>query len=91
MYKRRSLFLSLLLCVIGDGWCSEPTPTSSLPGHMQPLGSHMEPKQIVRINYMPTPREFQEKYVIPKKPVIFEGLMSDLDVIKNWQSDNYLR
>ncbi len=40
---------------------------------------------------MPTPREFQEKYVGPKKPVIFEGLMSDLDVIKNWQSDNYLR
>ncbi len=100
--NRKSLFLiyfSLLFNVINNGWCSEPTaPTetessqsSPLPGHMQPLGSHMEPKQIAKINYMLTPREFQEKFVKPKKPVVFEGLMSDLDVIKNWQSDDYLR
>ena len=72
---------------------AEQLPTAeadSPPGHMQPLGSHMEPKTVTRISHMPTPQEFQ-RFVALKQPVIFEGLMSNQQVIKNWQSDDYLR
>ena len=72
---------------------TEQLPTAeadSPPGHMQPLGSHMEPKPVTRISHMPTPQEFH-KFVALKRPVIFEGLMSNQQVIKNWQSDDYLR
>ncbi len=85
-----TLSLSFLLCVCRYGWCADPS-ASPPAGHMQPLGSHMEPKPVLRINHLLTPQEFQEKYVKPKKPVIFEGLMRNMDVIKNWQSDDYLR
>ena len=62
-----------------------------LPGHMQPLGSHIPPEYVKRLSDVPTPSQFAEQYVRPKQPVIFEGLIKDLDVRKNWASDDYLR
>ena len=64
---------------------------SLLPGHMQPLGSHMSPEYVKRVSEILRGSEFVEQYVQPKQPVIFEGLIKDLRVRKNWASDNYLR
>ena len=80
-----SLSLALLLSLCCSG--GEDTP----PGHMQPLGSHMEPELVRRIDHMPSPQEFYEEFVRPKVPVVLEGLMAKQEVIKNWQSDDYLR
>ena len=63
-----------------------------LPGHMQPLGSHMTPEYVKRVwGKILRGSEFVEQYVHPKQPVIFEGLIKDLQVRKNWASDKYLR
>ena len=99
MYLKVTLIVSILYVAALSSTCEAESETEQVPsaeadsppGHMQPLGSHMEPKPLTRINYMPTPQEFNRKYVSPKQPVIFEGLMSNQEVIKNWQSDEYLR
>ena len=62
-----------------------------LPGHMQPLGSHMPPEYVKRLSEIPSPSQFVEQYLHPKQPVVFEGLVKDLDVRRNWASDDYLR
>ena len=47
-----------------------------LPGHMQPLGSHVTPEYVKRIlGEILRGSEFVEQYVHPKQPVIFEGLI----------------
>ena len=61
------------------------------PGHMQPLGSHMEPQMVDRIAHVPFPEEFYHEYMQLKKPVVFEGLLKRTDVLRNWQRDEYLR
>lgn len=83
----------LVCCMLTEVSCveEEKPSESSLPGHMQPLGSHMEPELVRRLDHIITPQEFYEDFVLPKKPVVFEGLMSNTDVVKNWQSDEYLR
>jgi len=87
--------LAVLICTIHaeDGIDSSPDEVSNeIPGHMQPLGSHMEPRLVVkRIQHIPTPQEFNDEYVRNSQPVIFEGLMREQEVIKNWQNDDYLR
>ena len=63
-----------------------------LPGHMQPLGSHVTPEYVKRVwGEVLRGSEFVEQYVHPKQPVIFEGLIKNLTVRKNWANDNYLR
>ena len=63
-----------------------------LPGHMQPLGSHVMPEYVKRVwGEILRGSEFVEQYVHPKQPVIFEGLIKDLQVRKNWASDKCLR
>lgn len=64
---------------------------SLLPGHMQPLGSHMSPEFVKRVSDVLRASEFVEQYVQPKQPVIFEGLIRDLRVRKNWADDDFLR
>ena len=64
--------------------------SSQLPGHMEPLGSHMPPNQLERLVAPPSPLQFAE-YVTRRQPVVMEQLMRDTDVIKNWQNDDYLR
>ena len=61
------------------------------PGHMQPLGSHMPPLEVEVLNSFPDPLSFHSKYVQRNLPVKLKGLMKDTDVLKNWQSDEYLR
>lgn len=87
------LLLSVLCLSVWISVCSATEKSETvvdLPGHLKPLGSHMEPKLVARINHMPTPQEFHEQYV-GKKAVVFEGLMKNQQVIKNWQDDEYLR
>ena len=99
MCLRVTLLASVLYVATLSSTCQAESETEQLPsaeadsppGHMQPLGSHMKPKPVTRIKYMPTPQEFNKKFVSRKQPVIFEGLMSNQEVIKNWQSDEYLR
>ena len=99
MNLRVILLASVLYVATLSSSCQAESETEQLPsaeadsppGYMQPLGSHMKPKPVTRINYMPTPQEFNKKFVSRKQPVIFEGLMSNQEVIKNWQSDEYLR
>ena len=75
---------------IGHGE-DEERGREDLPGHLQPLGSHMPPEYVKRVSDVPTPSQFVEQYVRPKQPVIFEGLIKDLQVRKNWAKDDYLR
>ena len=63
---------------------------SDLPGHMKPLGSHRPPVQLERLTIPPTPLQFAE-YVSRRQPVLIEQLMSDTQVINNWQNDSYIR
>lgn len=71
----------------------DPKQTSSdeLSGHMQPLGSHMLPEYVKRLSDFVTPSDFVEQYVRPKQPVVFEGLLKNLEVREKWADDNYLR
>ena len=68
--------------------CSEK---SDLPGHNLPLGSHTPPSDIDTVNGALEPLLFHSNYVKMKRPVKFKGLLQQNDVLKNWQSDDYLR
>ena len=78
------LFTTVLRFCVGG---SESIP----PGHMEPLGSHMPPLEVEVLNSFPDPLSFHSKYVQRNLPVKLKGLMKDTDVLKNWQSDEYLR
>lgn len=78
------VLLQLLQCVPGG-------TEGALPGHMQPLGSHMSPGQVRRVSHLPSPREFSEGYVAPKTPLIIEGALKNSAVWRDWQDDQYLR
>ncbi len=81
------LFLALLLQLR----CIPGTDHEGLPGHMQPLGSHMDPEPVRRVSHLPTPREFYEGYVATKTPLVIEGALKGSPVWKNWQDDGYIR
>ena len=96
-FSRASSVLAILVALcclcptgLGDGE-DEDQAREELPGHMQPLGAHMPPEYVKRLSEVPTPSQFVEQYVRPKQPVIFEGLIKDLEVRKNWANDDYLR
>ena len=84
MYPNR--VLGILLLLTSQCWsdAEEEREGEGLPGHMQPLGSHVTPEYVKRVSDIPTGSEFVEQYVHPKQPVIFEGLIKDLHVRKNW-------
>ncbi len=71
--------------------CSGDGVPSPIPGHLKPLGSHMDPDMVPRLLHMPSPLEFHEKFVKEGKPVVMEGVMAGTEVLSNWQSDEYLR
>lgn len=79
--------LTILLVLVLPDYCT----TDELQGHMQPLGSHVAPECVKRVTELATPTQFVDQHVHPKQPVIFEGLIKDLDVRKNWANDDYLR
>ena len=90
-----SSILAILVSLSCLSWIvhgeDEERGREDLPGHLQPLGSHMPPEYVKRVSDVPTPSQFVEQYVRPKQPVIFEGLIKDLEVRKNWADDDYLR
>ena len=87
--------LGILLLLTSQCWSDAKEEREGggegLPGHMQPLGSHVTPEYVKRVSEVPRGSEFVEQYVHPKQPVIFEGLIKELHVRKNWANDNYLR
>ena len=83
--------LTVLLVLVLPSYCTTDENKDELPGHMQPLGSHMPPEYVKRVTELATPTQFVDQNVHPKQPVVFEGLIKDLDVRKNWASDDYLR
>ena len=95
--KSKSLLVSLFSLLLGLQCVSSVGPEGALPGHeglpghLQPLGAHMEPEPIRRFSHLPSPREFYEGYVAPKTPVIIEGALEGSPVWKHWQDDQYIR
>ena len=64
---------------------------TNLPGHMQPLGSHRPMEgEIERIDYIPDPVTFYEKFVQESRPVVMEGAVKDTTPLKMW-TDEYLK
>ena len=84
------LLYSLAIAVMVAMVASTDATSSSRPGHMEPLGSHRPPEPIERLVVPPSPLEFAE-YVSRRQPVVIEQLLANTEVLKNWQSDNYLR
>lgn len=60
------------------------------PGHLQPLGSHIDPIIVDRIIEFPSAGQFQQ-YVDEHRPVVIEGLLKETDCFYNWRYDSYLR
>lgn len=77
-------FLLVVLDVLGRSH-------EELPGHMQPLGSHMHPEPVRTISHLPSPEEFYEGFVLPQTPLIIEGALRGSAVWKHWQNDQYIR
>lgn len=66
--------------------------TENIPkGHLQPLGSH-RPKEgyIESLDYVPSPKDFHQNYVLASKAVIFKGAAKKSKGFELW-TDEYLR
>nr|XP_002129610.1 jmjC domain-containing protein 7 [Ciona intestinalis] len=59
-------------------------------GHLQPLGSHMDPLPIEVLDTMPNPIDFFDNYVQKSKPVLFRGAAFKFPSFESWRSDDYL-
>ena len=69
--------LCVLSCVSWTGLGGEEGEggdREDLPGHMQPLGSHMSPEYVKRLTEVPTPSKFVEQYVRPKQQSYLKDL-----------------
>lgn len=71
--------LSLAICI------AEPI------GHMQPLGSHIEPTILHPIFEVPDPIRFFDDYVKPGKPLLMRGAAKKFPSYENLKSDSYLK
>ena len=85
------LSILLVLHLVLRSYCTTDEKKDELPGHMRPLGSHMPPEYVKRVTELATPTQFVDQNLHPKQPVVFEGVIKDLDVRKNWANDDYLR
>ena len=66
---------------------------SELPAwHMKPLGSHIKPDKVDETfaDNLISPEEFAEKYVLPRKPIIFRNVAKSWPAYKLW-TDEYLK
>ena len=79
--------LLVLLVILPSGGCSTETDP---PGHLKPLGSHMDPIIVDRTDAFPRAREFR-RYVDEHKPLLVKGLLKETDCFRNWRHDSYIR
>jgi len=79
------LRLAFFGCVVGLAMGAQPR------GHLQPLGSHMDPEGAVfeMDGFPKSPLEFFDDYIVPSKPVIFREAAKGLNGFKLW-TDEYL-
>ena len=82
---------SCVLCAVLCGLLSACGGDEFPPGHLLPLGSHMEPELVARLQATPTSQEFYSNYVQPNRPVLLEGLLNSTGLLENWGSDEYAR
>ena len=64
----------------------------TIRGHMQPLGTHRDPEghvDIFEADQLPSAAEFFNKYVKPKRPVLFRNAAKASPAFTKW-SDEYL-
>lgn len=65
----------MLAQVVILGFCiSYIKPSTGLPSwHLQPLGSHVKPDAVDEsfLGNIVSPKDFAEKFVIPRKPIVF--------------------
>ena len=86
--------VSSLLCTLmcGIDISRAGSAGTTLPGHMQPLGSHRpaDPVDEVEVDGMPSPQEFWEKYVKVSRPLVFRGAAKRFPAFTKW-TDDYLK
>ena len=83
--------ISLALSLVNSSQWEDAEETHHLPGHMQPLGSHRPMEgEIERIDYVPDPVTFYEKFVERLQPVILEEAIANTWVLEMW-TDDYLQ
>ena len=77
----------LLICALSSLTSTEDVPK----GHLQPLGSHRPAEGSVEtLDFVPSPSEFYDAFVVPSKPVIFKGAGKASRGFYQW-TDDYLR
>ena len=77
------LFLSISLA---------KTSIQELPSwHMKPFGSHRPPQNVDEsfADDLLSPKEFAEKYVVPRKPIVLRNVAKEWPAFKLW-TDEYL-
>ena len=79
------LYAIFLASALALGTCQR------VPGHMKPLGSHMDPLSIDSTTDFVTGIDFYDSYVSKNKPLLLKGLLSTTDAFQNWQDDGYLK
>lgn len=87
MAARRFLHSFLVVfALINEFICQFPE------GHLKPLGSHIPPDQVdeVMMDNMVNPKDFMEKYVLPRKPLVFRGNVKEWPAFHKW-TDDYLK
>ena len=65
---------------------------SELPTwHLKPFGSHLEPKKVDEsfADNLISAKEFAEKYVLPRKPIVLRGVVKQWPAFELW-TDEYL-
>ena len=83
------LLVSIFTLSISASAESSTDPT----GHLQPLGSHRPPEAViasVTVDKIPSPEDFFNNYVLPGKPLLFEGAAKEMPAYSLW-TDVYLR
>lgn len=82
------LYIFLFCCV---GVVSN-TAVEELPSwHMKPIGSHIEPSKVDETfsDDSISPKDFAEKYVLPRKPLVFRNVVKEWPAFELW-TDQYL-
>ena len=83
----------MLAQVVILGFCiSYLKPSTELPSwHLQPLGSHVKPDAVDEsfLGNIVSPKDFAEKFVIPRKPIVFRNVVKEWPAFKLW-NDGYL-
>ena len=82
------VFAAIYILNVCQYLCVENFPE----GHLKPLGSHVEPSSVdeVYADSMISPKDFVEKYVLPRKPLVLRNVAKLWPAFSKW-SEEYLK